>query len=71
MTDTKNPITPAFSDLLREARETAGLSREEVAALTQVPVATQAQWENGHRLPPAYMQRVMLNTLRAQPAKPQ
>ncbi len=42
-----------FNDMLKEAREKAGLTQEDLAAKTGLPLRSIQNWEQGHRSPRA------------------
>lgn len=60
-----------FSESLREARATTGMSQQKMADRMLIPKRTIEKWETGERTPPPYVQRFVLNELTEQePDKP-
>lgn len=53
-----------FAKDLQEARKAAGLSQQGMADRTLIPLRTLQKWEIGERVPPAYVQRFVLNELK-------
>lgn len=52
-----------FSELLKTARVTTGLSQQAMADQMLIPKRTIEAWETGDRTPPPYVQRFVLNEL--------
>lgn len=52
-----------FATKYRNARKAAGLSQGAVQLLLKIPTRTQQHWESGERLPPEYIQLLVLNEL--------
>lgn len=52
-----------FAEKLKAARSAAGLSQQGMADRTLIPRRTIQDWEAGVRIPPAYVQRFVLNEL--------
>lgn len=52
-----------FAEKLQAARKAAGLSQHKMADIMLIPFRTIQQWEGGHRIPPPYVQRFVLNEL--------
>lgn len=54
-----------FAEKLREARKAAGLTQQGMADWMEIPFRTIQQWEGGQRMPPPYVQRLVLNELQS------
>ena len=54
-----------FSEQLKEARAACGLSQQQLADRVLIPKKTIQHWEIGERTPPPYVQRFVLNELKA------
>lgn len=52
-----------FSEQLKAARTTTGLSQQGMADRMLIPKRTIEKWETGERTPPPYVQRFVLNEL--------
>ena len=57
-----------FADMLREARERAGLTQQALAERTGLPLRSIQNWEQGHRVPRL---PVLLALARALDARPE
>lgn len=53
-----------FAIEYRNARKGAGLTQGAVQQLMKIPTRTQQQWEAGDRIPPEYVQILVLNELK-------
>lgn len=53
-----------FATEYRNARKNAGLTQGAVQQLIKIPTRTQQQWEAGDRIPPEYVQILVLNELK-------
>lgn len=53
----------AFSDKLKSARATTGMSQQKMADRMLISKRTIEKWETGERVPPEYVQRFVLNEL--------
>lgn len=53
----------AFNERLRKARAETGLSQQGMADKMLISKRTIEKWETGDRVPPAYVQRFVLNEL--------
>lgn len=60
-----------FAQKLREARAAAGLTQQRTADIMLIPKRSIENWEAGSRIPPEYVQRLVLNELRSCAHKPQ
>ena len=58
-----NELTKAFSERLKQARKTTGLSQQGMADRMLISKRTIEKWETGERTPPEYVQRFVLNEL--------
>ena len=56
-------MTDTFSDQLKSARKTAGLTQQGMAEHTEIPLRTISDWERGKMTPPPYVQRLVLKEL--------
>lgn len=52
-----------FNEMLKQARNAAGLSQRGMADRMLIPARTIEEWEAGRRTPPTYVQRFVLNEL--------
>lgn len=52
-----------FATEYRSARKAAGLSQETITEILKIPTRTQQHWESGERLPPEYVQILLLDKL--------
>ena len=52
-----------FSEKLKDARKAADLTQQAMAERMEIPKRTIQDWEGGLRIPPAYVQRFVLNEL--------
>lgn len=52
-----------FSEKLKDARKAAALTQQAMAERMEIPKRTIQDWEGGLRIPPAYVQRFVLNEL--------
>ena len=50
--------------LIKELRESTGLSRKEFSEHTSIPVRTLEDWEAGRRTPPEYIPRLIAYQLK-------
>lgn len=48
---------------IKEAREAAGLSQRGMSDLLGIPKRTIQNWETGQRVPPSYVERLVLEKL--------
>ncbi len=48
---------------IREARIAAGLTQAKMHELMDIPVRTIQEWEGGRRIPPAYVERLVIAEL--------
>lgn len=53
----------SFATEYRNARRAAGLSQETITEILKIPTRTQQHWESGERLPPEYVQILLLDKL--------
>ena len=53
----------SFALKLKKARAAAGLSQQGMADRMMIPKRSIENWETGERVPPAYVQRFVLNEL--------
>lgn len=54
-----------FAEELKEARKEAGLTQKTMVERMLMPRRTLEDWERGINIPPKYVQRLVLNELRA------
>lgn len=54
-----------FAEELKEARKEAGLTQKTMVAQMLMPRRTLEDWERGINIPPEYVQRLVLNELKA------
>ena len=54
-----------FAQKLKEAKKAAGMTQQKIADRMLIPKRTIEDWERGISVPPAYVQRFVLNELRA------
>ena len=52
-----------FSSALRDARSKAGFTQQTMADAMEIPKRSIENWETGFRIPPVYVQRLILNEL--------
>lgn len=52
-----------FADMLKTAREAAGMTQQAVSDRMKIPKRTIEEWEADRRTPPSYVQRLVLNEL--------
>lgn len=52
-----------FSSALRDARSKAGFTQQSMADVMEIPKRNIENWETGVRIPPVYVQRLILNEL--------
>lgn len=52
-----------FPEKFKTAREAAGLTQQGMEDRLQIPRRTVQEWEKGRRIPPAYVQRLVLKEL--------
>lgn len=52
-----------FSEKLKDARKAADLTQQAMAERMEIPKRTIQDWELGLRIPPAYVQRFVMNEL--------
>ena len=52
-----------FAEKLKQAKKAAGLTQQKMADLMLIPKRTIEEWERGNNIPPAYIQRFVLNEL--------
>lgn len=57
-------MTDSFSERLKQARSVTGMSQQTMSDRTLIPKRTIEAWEVGHRTPPPYVQRFVLNELK-------
>lgn len=50
---------------IKEAREAAGLSRAEMSRRFEIPVRTLEEWDAGRRMPPPYVEKLIVEKLEA------
>ena len=50
--------------IIRELRESTGLSRKEFSVHTGIPIRTLEDWEAGRRTPPEYIPRLLAYQLK-------
>lgn len=53
-----------FAKQFKEAKKAAGMTQQKIADLMLIPKRTIEDWERGVNVPPAYVQRFVLNELR-------
>lgn len=58
-------LEPSFMEKLKKARKAAELTQKTMAAWMLIPTRTIEDWERGISAPPYYVQRLVLNELRA------
>lgn len=56
-------FTDTFANRFRSLRRRAGLTQKELADITEIPKRTIEDWERGFRLPPAYVQKLVVEKL--------
>lgn len=56
-------VGPSFAEKLKKAKKEAGLTQQKMADLMLIPKRTIEDWERGINVPPAYVQRFVLNEL--------
>ena len=49
---------------LKEARQAAGLTQQQMSDLMSIPKRSIENWESGSRTPPPYVKRFILNELK-------
>ena len=54
---------------IKEAREAAGLTRQEMAELFEIPYKTVQNWENGIRKPQHYVEKLIIEKLNSMKQK--
>ena len=54
-----------FAQELKAARSAAGITQDGMDERMQIPKRTIQDWEGGKRTPPSYVQRFVLNELKA------
>lgn len=52
-----------FAQKLKAAKKAAGLTQQKMADQMLIPKRTIEEWERGNNVPPAYIQRFVLNEL--------
>ena len=52
-----------FAEKLKQAKKAAGLTQQKMADIMLIPKRTIEEWERGNNIPPAYVQRFVLNEL--------
>lgn len=52
-----------FAEKLKKAKKAVGLTQQKMADLMLIPKRTIEEWERGNNVPPAYVQRFVLNEL--------
>lgn len=52
-----------FSDELKKARNSVGISQKALAKELELPFRTYQSWELGDRTPPKYVQKLLLEKL--------
>lgn len=52
-----------FAEKLKEARAATGMSQQKMSDTMLISKRTIEKWETGERVPPAYVQRFVLNEL--------
>lgn len=52
-----------FAEKLKKAKKDAGLTQQKMADTMLIPKRTIEEWERGNNIPPAYIQRFVLNEL--------
>lgn len=52
-----------FAEKLKKAKKAAGLTQQKMVDLMLIPKRTIEEWERGNNIPPAYVQRFVLNEL--------
>lgn len=48
---------------IREARQLSGLTQKEVSMLLEIPLRTLENWESGVRMPPVYVEKLVVEKL--------
>lgn len=56
-------MTGSFGEKLKEARKGAGLTQQGLSERLEISKRTIEKWENGSRVPPDYVQRLVLKEL--------
>lgn len=56
-------FTDTFANRFRSLRRKVGLTQKELADITEIPKRTIEDWERGFRLPPAYVQKLVIEKL--------
>lgn len=56
-------MTESFNEKLKQARNATGMSQQAMSDRMLIPKRTIEAWEVGHRTPPPYVQRFVLNEL--------
>ena len=56
-------MTGGFSERLKEAREKLGLTQQGLSERLEIPKRTIEKWETGDRVPPDYVQRLVLKEM--------
>ena len=54
-----------FPTRFRESRISAGLTQQNITDILKIPTRTQQHWESGERLPPEYVQLLVLDRLQS------
>ncbi len=53
-----------YKDEIKELRVSMGLSQQKLSDLLEIPLRTIEAWERGLRVPPDYVQRLVLKEMR-------
>ena len=53
-----------IAKLIKDLRESTGMSRKEFSEHTGIPVRTLEDWETGRRTPPEYIPRLIADQLK-------
>lgn len=56
-------MTGSFSEKLKAARDKAGLTQQGLSERLEISKRTIEKWENGSRVPPEYVQRLVLKEI--------
>jgi DNA-binding transcriptional regulator YiaG len=48
---------------IKEARESIGMSRAEMSRVFEIPIRTLEEWDAGRRLPPPYVEKLIVEKL--------
>ncbi len=53
-----------MSNAIKQAREAAGLTQQQMSELLKIPKRTIESWDSGKRVPPEYVERLVIAELK-------